>query len=111
MDARARLGPRYLSALTNLLRELDRLLGGADPIPQASELRRELETGLEGEQALLYLALVPQRVPPGYTPNELGRLMARHRLFPFLPTEEFRRPDGRPAVFRAYFWPTRAGAA
>ena len=108
-EARARLGRRYLSALTNLLRELERLRD--DPALGAravEELREELKTSLERERALLYLAVVPTRAPGRYKLTELGRLMADFKLFPYIELEGAR---GRAAVYLKHFWPrVRDGA-
>lgn len=110
--ARDRLGPRYLTALTNLLRGLDRLKGIPNLEPSAEELARELRTSLEREHTLLYLAVVPSWVPPeDYTPSELGRLMAGHGLFPYIPEEEFMSAQGRPAIYREHFVGKRSKAA
>lgn len=104
-EAQARLGDRYLAALTNLMRELERLRG--DPVAkvEAEDLRRELKTFLRREEDLLYLALVPRRVGKGYVPSERGRLWARLGLHPFIPLS--RRLEGRARVFRDHFWPLR----
>lgn len=103
-EARDLLGPRYLTTLTNLLRGLDRLCGVQNLDPPPGELVRELRTSLQHEQNLLYLAVVPTRVPDHhYKPSELGRLMAAMALFPFVRWNEL--PPGRAAVFRDHFYP------
>ena len=104
-EAQARLGERYLAALTNVMRELDRMK--ADPVTEmeAEDLRRELKTFLRREEFLLYLALVPRRVGKGYKPAERGRLWARFGLHPFVRLS--RSAEGRAKVFRDHFWPLR----
>ena len=109
-EARDRLGHRYLATLTILLSELERLRD--DPIlsRQAEALRGELETILRRDKVILYLALVPppSRLPREYAPSELGRLVAVHRLFPFVRLKD---ATGRAAVYEEHFWPLRQGGA
>lgn len=104
-DARARLTDRYSAALTNLLRELNRMAEDPVTAPQAVELRKELKTSLKREEALLYLALVPPWVGERYEPSELGRLWVAFGLHPFVPMEG--TLAGRAKVFRKHFWPLR----
>ena len=100
-EARERLGRRYLAALLNVLRSLERLRSDPALAEQAEEMRRELRTSLDREQALLYLAVVPTWIPDDYMPTELGRLMSELRLFPYV---DFESEGARVRIFRERFF-------
>ena len=102
-DARDRLGNRYWSALTNLTHALSRIQEDAALADEFEDLKTELKAVTATEAKLLYLALVPSRVPPNYKPSKLGRSWASYQLAPFVETRD--DPQGRALTFRNHFLP------
>lgn len=106
-EARRRLGRLYLTTLTILLGELERLRDDPALASRAEGLEQEPRTGLRWEErVLLHLAVVPPapRLPAGYRPSELGRLLMVLGLFPHIGRDD---PTGRAASLRKHFLPLR----
>jgi cell division protein FtsL len=104
-EAQRRLGRLYLATLTILLGELERLRHDPVLALRAQGLEQELRTGLGWkERVLLYLAVVPPhpRLPSGYKPSELGRLMMVLGLLPYIEPQD---TTERAATFRRHFLP------